>query len=43
MVDDEPAELVTTGLRYEGRQTCSAADGVTALDLAARFRPDAGG
>jgi DNA-binding response OmpR family regulator len=41
VVDDEQVlvELLSTGLRYEGFAVEIAEDGLTALDLAARFRP----
>jgi two-component system OmpR family response regulator len=43
VVDDEPslAELLTMALSYEGWDVRSAADGATALRLAAEFGPDA--
>jgi two-component system OmpR family response regulator len=43
VVDDEPtlAELLTMALSYEGWEVRSAADGATALRLAAEFGPDA--
>jgi two-component system OmpR family response regulator len=43
VVDDEPslADLLTLALGYEGFQVRTAADGATALRLAAEFDPDA--
>ncbi|AEW97619.1 MULTISPECIES: response regulator transcription factor [Streptomycetaceae] len=43
VVDDEPdlAEVLGGVLRYEGWEVSVAGDGATALDLAARTRPDA--
>jgi two-component system, OmpR family, response regulator len=42
VVDDEPsiADTIVTALSYEGFTVATAADGRTALDLVAEFRPD---